>query len=152
MVDEDLDAIFDQMRDPVAVHMTAFTAEDPDDRAEFDAHLHRLRTSPDITLLAITVNGVLAGTIASFPVGADIEITYWLDRAYWGQGIATAAVRAFLTTIPVRPVIARAASDNAGSLAVLRKTGFTKTGTEIAYANQRGKEIEETVLRLDTPC
>ena len=37
--DADLDALFDQMRDPEAVRMAAFTAEDPDDRAAFDAHL-----------------------------------------------------------------------------------------------------------------
>ncbi len=47
-------------------------------------------------------------------------------------------------------MIARAASDNAGSLGVLRRLGFRKIGTEIAYANQRGEEIEETVLRLDS--
>ena len=30
--DADLDALFDQMRDPESVRMAAFTAEDPDDR------------------------------------------------------------------------------------------------------------------------
>ncbi|AGL18754.1 GNAT family N-acetyltransferase [Actinoplanes sp. N902-109] len=149
VADDDLDVIFDQMRDPVAVHMAAFTADDPDDRAEFDAHLRRLRTAPDIDLRAITVDGELAGTIASFAVGADTEITYWLDRSWWGRGVATAAVKLYLATLPVRPILARAASDNAGSLAVLRKAGFVPAGKEIAYANQRGTEIEETLLRLD---
>ncbi|MEV8504636.1 GNAT family N-acetyltransferase [Actinoplanes sp. NPDC051475] len=147
--DEDLDTIYDQMRDPEAVHMAAFTAEDPDDRAAFDAHLHRLRTTPDIKLRAVTVDGELAGTIGCFVVGGDTEITYWLDRKWWGQGVATAAVRMFLATIPVRPITARAASDNAGSLGVLRKAGFRKIGTEVAYATARGRDIEETVLRLD---
>jgi len=32
---------------------------------------------------------------------------------------------------------------------VLRKTGFRPIGLEVAYATARGKEIEETVLRLD---
>lgn len=149
--DDDLDTIFDQMRDPEAVRMAAFTADDPDDRAEFDAHLHRIRTAPDIDLRAVTVDGELVGTIASFPVGGDTEITYWLDRAWWGRGIATAALKVFLGTVPVRPITARAASDNAGSLAVLRKAGFREVGTEVAYATGRGHEIEETVLRLDAP-
>jgi RimJ/RimL family protein N-acetyltransferase len=147
--DDDLDAIFDQMRDPVAVRMAAFTAEDPDDRAAFDAHMQRLRTSPEILLFAITVDGGLAGTIGSFPVGDDTEITYWLNRSWWGRGIATRAVELLLDLLPVRPITARAASDNAGSLGVLRKAGFRPVGKEVAYATARGQEIEETVLRLD---
>ncbi|MGA5299339.1 GNAT family N-acetyltransferase [Nucisporomicrobium flavum] len=149
--DDDLDSLFDQMRDPVAVRMAAFTADDPDDRAEFDAHMRRLRTSPEIDLWAVTAGGELAGTIASFPVGADTEITYWIGRSWWGRGVATAALRLYLGRLAVRPITARAASDNAGSLAVLRKAGFRKVGTEVAYATGRGTEIEETVLRLDGP-
>jgi RimJ/RimL family protein N-acetyltransferase len=149
--DDDLDALYDQMRDPVAVRMAAFTAEDPDDRAAFDAHFARLRTEPDILLFAITVDGELTGTVASFAVGDDTEITYWLDRAWWGRGIATRAVELLLEVLPVRPITARAASDNAGSLAVLHKLGFRPVGKEVAYATGRGREIEETVLRLDGP-
>jgi hypothetical protein len=37
--DSDLDAIFEQMRDPASVQMAAFTTEDPNDRAAFDAHM-----------------------------------------------------------------------------------------------------------------
>ena len=149
--DEDLDILYDQMRDPAAVRMAAFTAEDPDDRAEFDAHLLRIRTEPGISTWAVTVDGDLAGTVASFPVGDDTEITYWLGRSFWGRGVATRAVRLLLDRTPVRPVTARAASDNAGSLAVLRKAGFRPVGKEVAYATGRGQEIEETVLRLDEP-
>jgi RimJ/RimL family protein N-acetyltransferase len=147
--DDDLDALFDIQRDPVGVRMAAFTAEDPDDRAAFDAHLARIRTTPGILTRAVTVDGELAGTVASFPVGDDTEITYWLDRAWWGRGIATRAVELLLDLVPVRPIIARAASDNAGSLAVLRKAGFRPVGKEVAFATARGREIEETVLRLD---
>ncbi|GAA3345985.1 GNAT family N-acetyltransferase [Amorphoplanes nipponensis] len=147
--DDDLDEIFDQRRDPVSVWMAAFTAEDPDDRAAFDAHIARLRNDPEILLLAVTVDGALAGTVGSFPVGADTEITYWLARAFWGAGVATRAVELLLDLVPVRPITARAASDNAGSLGVLRKAGFRPVGKEVAYATARRREIEETVLRLD---
>jgi RimJ/RimL family protein N-acetyltransferase len=147
--DDDLDVLYDQMRDPVAVRMAAFTAEDPDDRAAFDVHIQRVRTDPEIVHFAITVDGEFAGTVASFPVGNDTEITYWLHRAWWGQGIATRAVELLLDLVPERPIMARAASDNAGSLAVLRKAGFRPVGKEVAYATARGEEIEETVLRLD---
>ena len=77
------------------------------------------------------------------------EITYWIDRSAWGQGVASRAVALLLDLVPVRPLHARAASDNAGSLAVLRRAGFRIVGTETGYANARGTEIEETLLQLD---
>jgi len=101
--DSDLDALSDQMRDPEAVRMAAFTAEDPDDRGAFDAHMARLRNAPDITLRAVTCDGQLAGTIASFFSDGQTEVTYWIDRASWGRGIATRALALLLDVVPVRP-------------------------------------------------
>jgi RimJ/RimL family protein N-acetyltransferase len=54
----------------------------------------------------------------------------------------------FLEVVRVRPLYARAASDNAGSLRVLEKTGFRIIGTEVSFAPARGAEIEETILQL----
>lgn len=147
--DTDLDALFEQLRDPESVRMAAFTVEDPDDRATFDARIARSRTSPDITERAITVDGRLAGTIACFVIEGDTELTYWLDRAVWGKGVASQALTQFLDVVAVRPLFARAASDNFGSLGVLRKAGFVVVGVEVSYASARGGDIEETVLRLD---
>jgi RimJ/RimL family protein N-acetyltransferase len=147
--DADLDAIFDQMRDPDSVRMAAFTHEDPDDRAAFDAHMKRVRTSPDTMLRAIVADGVLAGTIGSFVVGGDAEVTYWVDRPFWGRGIAGRALAQLLDLVTVRPLWGRAAADNAGSLRVLQRAGFQVVGTERSFAHGRVAEIEETVLRLD---
>ena len=41
--DDDLDAVFEMMRDPEAVRMAAFTGADPDDRDAFDAWIARNR-------------------------------------------------------------------------------------------------------------
>jgi RimJ/RimL family protein N-acetyltransferase len=146
--DADLDALFEQMRDPESVRMAAFTAKDPNDRTAFDAHVSKLRTSPDITHRAVTRDGQLVGTIGCWVTDGDTELTYWIDRSVWGQGIASQALALLLDTVAVRPVYARAASDNLGSLRVLQKAGFTITGTETAFAPARNAEIEETVLRL----
>ena len=54
----------------------------------------------------------------------------------------------FLGQVPVRPLHARAASDNAASLRVLQKAGFEIIGTEKSFAQARNEEIEETILRL----
>ncbi|MEU5941858.1 GNAT family N-acetyltransferase [Micromonospora sp. NPDC047548] len=149
--DADLDALFEQMRDPESVRMAAFTAKDPDDRTAFDVHLAKIRTSPEVTTRIITLDGGLVGNIASFVIEGDTEVTYWIDRSFWGQGIASRALALLLESVPVRPLFARAASDNVGSLKVLQKAGFAITGTETSFANGRNTEIEETILRLDEP-
>jgi RimJ/RimL family protein N-acetyltransferase len=147
--DADLDALFDQMRDPRSVWMAAFTAEDPNDRAAFDAHMARVRASLGIPVQAVTRDSQLVGSIASFVIDGRTEVTYWIDRAAWGCGIASRALALLLDLVPARPVYARAASDNAGSLSVLRKAGFQIVGTETSFAPARNAEITETILRLD---
>lgn len=146
--ESDLDLLFDQMRDPDSVWMAAFTPDNPDDRQRFDAHMSRVLASPEITHRAITWRGDLVGSIASFVVEGQTEITYWVDRAVWGQGIASRALALLLEDVQVRPLYARAASDNVGSLRVLHKAGFRVTGTEVSFAAARGVSIEETILRL----
>jgi RimJ/RimL family protein N-acetyltransferase len=147
--DSDLDVLFDQMRDPESVRMAAFTADDPGDREAFDAHMAKVRASPEITSRAITSEGELVGSIASFVVDGQTEVTYWIDRAAWGRGIASRALELLIDLVPGRPLYARAASDNGRSLRVLQKAGFRPVGTECSFAPGRGADIEETILRRD---
>ena len=49
---------------------------------------------------------------------------------------------------PTRPIYARAAKDNIGSLRVLEKCGFMIIGEDTGFANARGKEVEEFLLQL----
>src|SRR5918999_1935703 len=52
-----------------------------------------------------------------------------LDRpAVLGQGIATAALAAFLEELDTRPLYAHVATHNVGSIRVLEKCGFERTG------------------------
>jgi RimJ/RimL family protein N-acetyltransferase len=145
---EDLDAIFEQMRDPESVRMAAFTAQDPDDRAAFDAHMAKIMASSENMLQAIICDSQLVGTVGSYVSEGATEVTYWVNRSYWGRGIATRALGLLLEKISVRPIRARAASDNAASLKVLHKTGFQPIGTEMSFAPGRATEIQETILEL----
>ena len=147
--DGDLDALFEQMRDPEGVRMAAFTAEDPDDREYFDAQMARNRARPDVTMRVILLDGRLVGHVASFVQDGDTEVTYWVDRSVWGQGVASRALALLLDEVKDRPVHARAASDNVGSMRVLEKAGFQIIGTDRGFARARKAEIEETVFRLD---
>lgn len=146
--DADLDTLFEFMRDPESVRMAAFTADDPDDREAFDAHMRRVRANPETINLVILGDGQVVGSIASFVMEGDTEITYWIDRAVWGQGVAGRAVALLLELVATRPLHARVASDNAGSMRVLTRAGFEVVGTEVSFAAARKTEIEETILVL----
>jgi RimJ/RimL family protein N-acetyltransferase len=146
--DSDLPVFFRQMTDPESVRMAAFGPERPYDRESFAAHWERLRTTSDV-LRTVLADGCVAGTAAVYGAVGEREVTYWVDRSYWGRGVATAALRALLAEVPERPLYARAAADNAASLRVLHKCGFRETARARGYASGRGREIEEVVLVLD---
>ncbi|RKN40190.1 GNAT family N-acetyltransferase [Micromonospora endolithica] len=146
--DDDLPAFYRYQRDPEAVRMAAFTAEDPDDAAEFAAHWRRVRADPANESRTVTVDGTVVGYVLAFPVGERTEVSYWIDRERWGRGHATGALAALLRELPRRPVHARAAKDNHASLAVLRKCGFVVRGEDHGYAPGRGHDVEEWVLEL----
>ena len=147
--DSDLDAIYRQVTDPEAIRMAAFTAQDQTDRGAFLARTSRLRADTSVTHLVVDVDGAVAGTIGCFRMDDHLEVTYWVDRMQWGKGIASAALRLLLAETAERPVFARAASDNIGSLRVLEKAGFRRAGVDRGLAAGRGEEIEETIMRLD---
>ena len=146
--DSDLPVFFRQMNDPEALHMAAFTPKDPADRDAFDAHWKRIRAS-DAVHRTVLADGDVVGSAAVYGEPGEREVTYWIDRAYWGRGIATAALRELVVQVPERPLYARAATDNTGSLRVLEKCGFRMTARACGYANARGAEIEEFVLVLN---
>ncbi|MFC3576131.1 GNAT family N-acetyltransferase [Streptomyces yaanensis] len=146
--DSDLPVFFRQMNDPVALWMAAFTPEDPADRDRFDAHWARIRAASDVDNRTVLVDGDVVGSAAVYGEPGEREVTYWIDRAYWGRGIATAALRVLLEQVPERPLYARAAADNAASRRVLEKCGFEETARARGFANARGEEIDEVVLVL----
>jgi RimJ/RimL family protein N-acetyltransferase len=146
--DDDLDAVFEMMRDPEAVAMAAFTADDRDDRGVFDAWIARQRRNPEVLLQVVTENGGFAGTVAAFTVDGDREVSFWIARHAWGRGVATRALRLLISREPVRPLFARAAAHNARAIAVLEKAGFTEVSRNVAFAPGLGREAEEIVFTL----
>ncbi|MEU2715754.1 GNAT family N-acetyltransferase [Streptomyces sp. NPDC007205] len=146
--DGDLPVFHRQMTDPEAVRMAAFGPEDPHGREAFAAYWQRVRNSSFI-LRTVLADGEVAGNAAVYGAAGEREVTYWIDRAYWGRGVATAALRGLLAEVPERPLYARAAADNAASLRVLDKCGFRETARARGYANGRGQEIDEVVLILE---
>lgn len=146
--DDDLDAVFEMMRDRDSIAAAAFTAEDPDDRAAFDVWIARQRTDPDVAYFVVTEQGGFAGTIAAFTIEGDREVSYWIARHAWGRGVATEALRLLVSREPERPLFARAAAHNAGSIAVLEKNGFTELSRDVDFAPGLGRDTEEIVFTL----
>ncbi len=148
VMDGDLDIFFVQQQDPVALHMAAFTAKEPANKQVFIAHWSRIRADDAIMIQTILYGGQVAGHVLSFEQFGKREVSYWLGREYWGQGVATRALSLFLRLDETRPLFARAAKDNAGSVRVLQKCGYVIAGEDKGYANARGEEVEEFILRL----
>ncbi|MFB8032007.1 GNAT family N-acetyltransferase [Streptomyces sp. NPDC056004] len=145
---DDLPLFFAFMSDPESVRTAAFTSEDPTDRHAFDAHWQRILANGSIVMRTVLADGAVIGNAGVYGPPGNRQVTYWIDRALWGRGLATAALSALLDAVPERPLHARAAADNTGSRRVLEKCGFTVTGTDHGYAHARGKETDELLFTL----
>ena len=149
VVNDDLPIFFQQQLDQEANAMAAFTAKDPTNREAFMEHWRKILANETVILQTILVNGQVAGSVSSYEEEGEPEVTYWLGKEYWGQGIATRALKEFLAQKnPSRPIYARVAKDNLGSRRVLEKCGFKIIGESKGFANARGHEIEELLLEL----
>jgi RimJ/RimL family protein N-acetyltransferase len=113
------------------------------------------------TALAIEVNGEAVGGIGLVP-GADVHrhtgtIGYWLGRAFWGRGIATAAVSHFVpwaaSTFGLVRFVAEVFATNPASMRVLEKCGFEREGVFRAHVYKDGHLIDEAIYGriLDGP-
>ncbi|MGB8840693.1 MAG: GNAT family N-acetyltransferase [Aliidongia sp.] len=144
----DLPLFYGHHLDMAARLMVAFAAKVPEDYEAFAAKWARNLADPNTLIRTIEVDGEIAGNVSKFPQFDKPSIGYWLGRKFWGRKIATRAVQAFLPAIPDRPLCARVAKDNVGSLRVLAHCGFAIVGEDKGFAEARGQEIEEFILEL----
>jgi RimJ/RimL family protein N-acetyltransferase len=149
VTEADVLVFFEHQADPEAIRMAAFTPEDPTNRAAFLVRWARLLADDTVVAKTIVFDGEVVGHILKFAQFGEPEVSFWIDREHWGLGLATAALQQFLDVVPSRPLYARAAVDNLGSLRVLDKCGFVAVGEDVGYAEGRGEDVEEFILRLD---
>jgi len=146
---DDLESFFQYQLDPDALYMAAFTWKDPSDRAAFNARWEKILADKTILVQTILCDGQVAGSVLSYRMEGEPEVSYWLGRQFWGKGIATWALGEFLETDRSRPMYARVAKDNLASLRVLQKCGFVIQGEDKGFANAREQEVEEFILILN---
>lgn len=144
----DLAVFFEQQRDPSANAMAAFTRKDPDDREAFIAHWAKILSDGSVRVRTILFDGRVAGSVLSYVESGRTEVSYWIGKEFWGQGVATKALARFVAGIPTRPLHARVAKDNVASIRVLEKCGFIAIGEDKGPSSARGAEVEEYVFVL----
>lgn len=145
----DLETLFSFQLDDGASHMAAFMPENWTDREAYITKWTRLISEGKVYVYTIIVDNEIVGSVGSWQLVDEWQITYWIGKKFWGKGIATAAAMEFLKVFTTRPIYGRAAFDNAGSARVLEKCGFIQTGSDMHYSHARAKEIEERICRLD---
>jgi RimJ/RimL family protein N-acetyltransferase len=144
----DLDYLFQFQLDKEGGYLAAFMPKDPADKTAYFTKYTKLLKDPTVNNQTIIADSIIVGSIAKFVLEGNAEITYWIDRNFWGQGIATIALKEFLVIEITRPLFARVAFDNFGSQKVLEKCGFVKIGSDKGFANARQAEIEEFIYKL----
>ncbi len=141
METHDLDALFVIMSDPEVVNQTA-ALELQTDVSETKVLLDSImqgyskKNTPDWVMLAIAdKQNHMMGFCCYFgytPTFARAEIGYTLARAYWGNGYATEAAKAFVAccfnTMNLNRLEATVYPENIGSCKVLEKIGMHYEG------------------------
>ena len=147
-IEDDLTIFFEQQLDSDANYMAAFTARDPTDNDAFMAHWAEILGDDTKINKTILFNEQVAGYIACFEQLGQREVCYWIGKEYWGRGLATKALSDLLGHMKIRPIHARVAKDNVASIRVLEKCGFAISAEDKGFANARGEEVEEFILKL----
>lgn len=137
VVEGDLPIFFVHQCDPEAYRMVGFQPR------EHDAFMLHWRTKVLGDRAArkrtIVVDGGVAGYMGSWDAGGRRFVGYWIGREYWGRGIATGALSAFLREELTRPLYADVAVQNLGSIRVLQKCGFRQLGG-VEHGSDEGGE------------
>jgi RimJ/RimL family protein N-acetyltransferase len=142
---DDLPRMYDMQLDPESNRLAVTI---PRTREAFDSHWAKVLSDTGNTTWVILVGEELVGTISCFPMDGQDHVGYWIDRAYWGMGIASRALQLLLREVAKRPLVATAATSNGASIRVLQKCGFVVEEVRLSPASDRFPECEEAVLVL----
>lgn len=139
MAEDDLPVFFEHQMDADANRMAGFP---PRDRDAFMAHWNTILRDESVVVRTVLLDGQVAGNVVAFDFEGRHEVGYWIGRTFWGKGVATRALRAFLEEVTERPLYAGVAELNVASIRVLEKCGFTVSEA------QAGDEDGHVLMRL----
>ncbi len=119
------------------------------DRDVFFSHWAKTRARADARVMTITYEDCVAGNIGSWEDDGHVYLGYWIGKAYWGRGIATAALDAYVNDPERRrPPHAHVAATNIGSIRVLEKCGFELVSRTTEFNPALGVDVEELLMVL----
>lgn len=140
----DLPIFYEHQLDADATRMAAFPSRD---RAAFDAHwATNILGNPNAITRTVLWDNQIAGNIGSWSQEGVRLVGYWIGKEFWGKGVATRALAAFLNVVTERPLRAHVAQHNAGSIRVLEKCGFNLERDESTAVTDN--DVDELVLVL----
>ena len=143
VAEEDLEVFLAHEHDPENVRRSHFP---PRERERFMTHWReRVLGDPTGLVQTVEVDGRVAGNVVAWWGGDRRFLGYVLGREFWGRGIGTRAVAAFLELERNRPLHADPYVGNEGSVRLLEKLGFERRGSEW------NGEDEHVMLVLDEP-
>jgi RimJ/RimL family protein N-acetyltransferase len=142
---DDLPRVFEWQLDPASNRLAATI---PRTRGAFDAHWAEALSDPRVAARIVLLNDTPVGLISCFPRDGQDHVGYWIDRAFWGRGVATRSLHLLLSEVAHRPLVATASTGNAASLRVLQKGGFVVEEVRDSPATDRHMACEEAVLVL----
>jgi RimJ/RimL family protein N-acetyltransferase len=133
----DLPVFYEHQSDPQACRMAVFQ---PRPWPAFLEHWRRILDDASLIKRTVTAGESVVGNIVAFEADDLHQVGYWIGRAHWGHGIATAAVALFLGEVTVRPLHAIVARSNLASRRVLEKNGFVRAAGQAALLADDGVE------------
>ncbi len=142
---DDLPALYEMQLDPES---NAMAVTNPRVGEAFTTHWDKVFQDSSAVPMVILLSERVVGLVACFYAGQSHSIGYWVQRDFWGQGIATEALRMLLQNVSVRPLYAQAATSNKASLRVLQKCGFQIDVVRLEPACDRYPECEVAHLVL----
>jgi RimJ/RimL family protein N-acetyltransferase len=140
VIEADLPVFYENECDPEASAMAVFPSRE---REAFMAHWARTLSNDSALTWTIVWDGEVAGNIGCWQSDGRRLVGYWIGRAFWGRGLATAALSELLDIVDTRPLFAEVVATNRASIRVLEKCGFAQIGAHIGHDG-----VEELILEL----
>jgi [ribosomal protein S5]-alanine N-acetyltransferase len=143
------------------VYNTTLTIPHPYSDADADWWLqrriaHNEKQGKEVSLAIRDLEGKLIGVVSADNLELEdthkAEIGYWLARDYWGQGIMTDAVKAYIKyafeELGLLKLVAHVFELNKGSARVLEKAGFKLEGRLRKHFRKDGQLLDARIYGL----
>ncbi|HKY26514.1 MAG TPA: GNAT family N-acetyltransferase [Pyrinomonadaceae bacterium] len=143
------------------VYNTTLTIPHPYSEADADwwlqrrvAHNKKQGKPVSFAIRDVTSNliGVVSADNLELGMTHKAEIGYWLARDYWGKGIMTAAVKAYVRyafdELGLLKLLAHTFESNTGSIRVLERSGFKLEGRLRKHFRKDGNLLDARIYGL----